>query len=356
MTSAAPTANPPYFARASVQALVLGAFVFLTVPIAIALVRWTESTQPLLPLYGVTFGLTHFLITGLLYLDRRNLRYFASSWKNRIIYFAVPAAILVGMDVLAVAPVGELAGRASGFLFYFVMFANFLHVSRQSFGVLQLFKREARARHGETLRSLENLFFIALVVGQCVTFSVGGSYDAGSLWVQLTSLLTAGVFALVFGMHVARLWRGSRGRVDWTPLVYLSLQAIAGALVVYRSGLYDVALAMHYVEYHVVMMPRVMHSPVDRESAADRCRKAISRVPMLFYAGLLAVAWGIWFGQRTELYLDPEAVSLPMRLVLHSLDGIFLVHFFVEAFLWKFSKPHYRETLGPLYFAPAARD
>lgn len=356
MTSAAPTANPPYFSRASVQTLVLGAFVFLTVPLVLALVTWTESTQPLLPLYGVTFGLTHFLITGLLYLDRRNLRYFASSWKNRIIYFAIPIVILVWMDVRSVLPLGEFGRLEQDIMFYFVMFANFLHVSRQSFGVLQLFKREASAKHRGTLRSLENLFFIALVVGQCVTFAVGGSYDAGSLGVQLTSLLTGVVFALVFGMHVAALWRGPQGRVDWMPLVYLSLQAIAGALVVYRSGLYDIALAMHYVEYHVVMMPRVMHSPVDRESRVDHFRKALGRVPVLFYAGLLAVAWGIWFGQRTELYLHPQAVSLPMRLVLHSLDGIFLVHFFIEAFLWKFSKPHYRETLGPLYFAPAARD
>ena len=59
---------PGYFARASVQTVVLGAFFFLTLPIMLALVRWSESTQPLLPLYGVTFGLTHFLITGLIYL------------------------------------------------------------------------------------------------------------------------------------------------------------------------------------------------------------------------------------------------------------------------------------------------
>ena len=25
---------------------------------------------------------------------------------------------------------------------------------------------------------------------------------------------------------------------------------------------------------------------------------------------------------------------------------------FVEMFIWRFSEPHYRQTLGPLYFAP----
>jgi len=31
-------------------------------------------------------------------------------------------------------------------------------------------------------------------------------------------------------------------------------------------------------------------------------------------------------------------------------DGMFLLHYFVEAFLWKFGNPYYRKTLGPLYF------
>ena len=32
-------------------------------------------------------------------------------------------------------------------------------------------------------------------------------------------------------------------------------------------------------------------------------------------------------------------------------DGIFVFHYFVEMFIWKFSEPYYRQTLGPLYFA-----
>ena len=146
------------------------------------------------------------------------------------------------------------------------------------------------------------------------------------------------------------LARGPRDRASAIPLVYFVLQAISGALVVYRSDLVTIALAMHYVEYHVVVMPRLFAAPVEATSRADRTRSRLSRVPVLFYAGLVAVAWGFWFGQRTQLYLDPEASPLPLRLLLHSLDGIFLFHFYIEAFLWKFSKPHYRETLGPLYF------
>jgi hypothetical protein len=33
-------------------------------------------------------------------------------------------------------------------------------------------------------------------------------------------------------------------------------------------------------------------------------------------------------------------------------DGLFVFHYFVEMFIWRFSEPYYRQTLGPLYFAP----
>ncbi len=94
---------------------------------------------------------------------------------------------------------------------------------------------------------------------------------------------------------------------------------------------------------------------VEADSRADRVRAGLARLPVLFYAGLIALAWGVWLGQRTALYADPGASPLPVRLLLHSIDGIFLFHFYVEAFLWKFSKPHYRETLAPLYFGARAR-
>lgn len=355
MASATTPVQKSYFGRSSVQGIVLGAFFLLTLPLLLATWQGVAFAIPLVDLYGVTFGLTHFLVTGLLYLDARNLRYFAMNWQNRIIYLGVPVVILVGMDLLAVLRLGEFGSLINGFLFYFVMGANFLHVSRQSFGVLQLFKREAAGGHPERLREFENVFFIALVIGQFVTFAGGGVFDSSSLGVWLTTAVTGALFLAVLGVHIRAVARAGPSRSARIPLVYFVLQAVSGALVVYRSDLVTIALAMHYVEYHVVVMPRLFGAPVEPASRADRLRSRLGRLPVLFYAGLIAVAWSVWFGQRTALYLDPAASPLPLRILLHSLDGIFLFHFYIEAFLWKFSKPHYRETLGPLYFAPAAR-
>jgi hypothetical protein len=44
--------------------------------------------------------------------------------------------------------------------------------------------------------------------------------------------------------------------------------------------------------------------------------------------------------------------SIPLGLLVHVFDGIFLVHYVLDAWLWKFSDPYYRSTLTPLYLEP----
>ena len=53
---------------------------------------------------------------------------------------------------------------------------------------------------------------------------------------------------------------------------------------------------------------------------------------------------GAWAGHA------PPATSYTVLLAIF--DGLFVFHYFVEMFIWRFSEPHYRQTLGPLYFAP----
>ena len=341
-----------YFSRASVQWIVFGAFVFLTMPLALGVVFTDAPVMRWVPLYGVTFGLTHFLTTGFIYLDSANLRYFASSLRNKLIYFVVPVAIFVVMDLATALGARARMPWLDEALLQIVFLANLFLVSRQSFGVLQLFKSATAGLYSEGLRSVENLFFVGLALLQAETFWSGMQYDPNSLGVRLTTFMVAGMFVLVATLHWRVFREGARSRQDWVPILYFVFQSVAGALAVWKTSLYGIALAMHYVEYHVVMMPRVFESPVDKRKRADRMRRWITRSAWGFYAGLLAIAWAVWLTQRTQLYLDPFAAPLGVRIVLHSLDGLFLAHFFVEAFVWRLSTPHYRKTLGPLYFAP----
>jgi hypothetical protein len=42
--------------------------------------------------------------------------------------------------------------------------------------------------------------------------------------------------------------------------------------------------------------------------------------------------------------------SVALRFAVHIFDGIFMLHYVLDAFLWKFHNPHYRAQLYPLYF------
>ena len=331
--------------------LVLGAFVCLTLPITCALVVTDWAARSWLPAYSVTVGVTHFWITGFVYLDARNLRYFNASTRNRLVYFAAPLAIFIAMDALAVSGLRARHRALDTVVFQLVMVANFLHVSRQSFGVLQLFKEARGGPFPEALRTVESGFFLGLAVLQAETLLLGGHYVAGDVGVRVTSALVSGLCAIAAVLHVAALRAAPRRREAWAPLCYFLAQATAGALAVWQIELYPVALAMHYVEYHVAMMPRIFAVPAEAGSRADRLRVWLVPSRGVLFALLAAVAWGFWWLQRTRLYQNPNLVldSPLLAVAVHALDGLILAHFFVDTFVWRLGKPHYHATLRPLY-------
>jgi len=64
----------------------------------------------------------------------------------------------------------------------------------------------------------------------------------------------------------------------------------------------------------------------------------------VFY-GLLAVVV-VMFEARSFVVTE----SMALRFAVHIFDGIFMLHYVLDAFLWKFHNPHYRAQLYPLYF------
>ena len=125
-------------------------------------------------------------------------------------------------------------------------------------------------------------------------------------------------------------------------------------MAIYATALYFFALAMHYVEYHVLMVPRCFKTNLDSNSGVDRFFERLRGNKALFYillfalsAWITAVALGSISLQQT--FADRSG-TLGYVLLLGLFDGIFVFHYFVESFIWKFSDSYYRQTLGPLYF------
>jgi hypothetical protein len=111
---------------------------------------------------------------------------------------------------------------------------------------------------------------------------------------------------------------------------------------------------MHYVEYHVIIYPRLFGSPLDPQSRVDRVAGWVRRHKFVFYVALALLAC---FVSRELWPAIADRAGSPGApwLLFNLLNGIFVTHYFIEAFIWKFREPYYRQSLGPLYFPQSRR-
>ncbi len=172
---------------------------------------------------------------------------------------------------------------------------DFHHFTRQSFGVYQLFKARTGVRPAAWVRRAESGFFAATTATLFVTFLAGGVcpllQPGGRLGVAdlgpplATPALPLNVSqpAAALGLLVTialgiaatagplRAWRrAGRPRGLAFALAYLALQSAGALMATVSFPLYLAALAIHYVEYHVLMDPRVFHSETDDTFRIDR--------------------------------------------------------------------------------------
>jgi hypothetical protein len=187
----------------------------------------------------------------------------------------------------------------------------------------------------------------------------GGHFD-GSRW-ETRFLVGAelGLLLLVIAGFLVAAKKVESKVALAAPAAYLLLQSASGALAIYDSSLYLVCLATHYVEYHVLMIPRCFYARLDSGSRVDRCFGRLRQNRVIFYLALAifsgAVTLITWQTMGMVLAYRGQAPASAYRFLISLFDGLFVFHYFVESFIWKFSDPHYRQTLRPLYFAPRAK-
>jgi hypothetical protein len=348
-----------FFQRPGPVYLILGSFFLLTVPLGILGAADDEFVfqRPIGILYVCVLGMTHFVITFALYLQAANLRYFWSTWGNRLTYFVVPAAIFVFFDlyhalgVAAAMPLLDLGLR------YGIRLMDFQHFTRQNFGVLQLFRVRSGERFPDWMRQAENQFFSGLTLLLFVTFLCGGRFRPERPIVVLVLAVVTCLFVCVLGGFALTWWRSRTPSVVLVPLAYFLLQTASAGVAVFSTRLYAIGLAMHYVEYHVLMMPRCFHAPLDSHATTDRWFGRLRRHKLLFYGLLVVLAVPVtrytWQGMNMLLEMDESSLGVPSRLLIALFDGLFVFHYVIESRIWRFGDPFYRQSLIPLYFRPA---
>jgi hypothetical protein len=347
-----------YLQRQFPVAVILGSFLVLTVPLCIfslALPGLLERFY-VKPIFIWTLGTTHFIITLTIYLQSRNLQYFNSTWQNRVLYFMIPAGIFVLFDLYTALELAVVAPAFDGLFRAGIRLMDNHHVTRQSFGVTQLFKKRSGMSFPRWMRSTEDIYFHVLTALLLLTFFAGGRFDGGNAVMAIGAGIALTMFlAVVAGF--AWMWQRSddRGALA-APFAYFLMQSASTALGVYQTSLYIYCLAMHYVEYHVLMVPRCFDTKLDTTHTVDRFFGRLRRNRILFY-GLVVILAGVatyftWITMGWLLHKSWSDYAPPYRVLIALFDGLFVFHYFIEALIWKFGNPFYRTTLGPLYFGP----
>jgi hypothetical protein len=360
------TLSPPaqltqrgYFQQSRPATTILASFLALTVPMCLLGLTHPALVQRyyIKAIYLWLLGVTHFVITLTIYFQSSNLRYFNATWKNRAVYFLVPLGILVFFDLYAALDL-SIAWPIFNVVFLAgIRLSENLHVCRQSYGVTQLFKRRVEQPYPSWMRSLEYYYFFAMTFMLWMTFLTGGFDVRNSGLLLGAAVLSAMLLALVAGY--ALTWYRTRDRSVASPLTYLMFQSASSALAMIDTSLYIFCLTMHYVEYHVLMAPRCFDTPLDADSRADRLFGRLRRNRVLFYAIIVLIAgianFMIISTMGTYITRSWSSWPTPSRMMLALFNGLFVTHYFVESFIWRFSNPYYRQSLLPLYFSPRDR-
>jgi hypothetical protein len=349
----------PFLQRRAVHYLILGSFLGLTLPLCFVATA-TDSFRPgsLAWLYVCALGTTHFLLTLTVYLQSANLRYFGSTWKRKALYFLVPVLIFAFFDLYRALQVALVLPALDLGLRCVIRALDFHHFNRQSYGVFQLFKGPSRA-FPRWLRRVENAYFLGLTVLLFLSFLTEGTFDGNNVCTRLALVFVGGCLAVLLAGYI-QAWRQASDRAALvSPLVYFLLQSVSAGLAIANTAFYLFCLAMHYVEYHVLMYPRCFHTPLDQRRRADRVFARLRANKVVFYGVLLGLAgvvtWCTWLGMGALVRREGATQGASYLVLVSLFDGLFVFHYFVESLIWKFSDPHYRQTLGPLYFGPVRR-
>lgn len=351
--------------------VILWSFPLVTVPLALALALTVH--HGFLFLYIWLFGTTHFVLTVSVYLQSENLRHFAQTGKNIALFFVIPLIILMAFYVMGAFQLRAKFPLVAAVLGVAIRFLDFNHLNRQTFGVYQLFKARTGIRPAPSVKRAEQGYLAALTGLLFVTFLAGGvcpllrrnqsmadttQAKSGPALLPAVILQVACVALVGLAVSLAALsvillirdWRrGGRPGGLRQALSYLAFQSVGVLLAVVSMPLYFATLAIHYVEYHVLMFPRCFHSPLDAKSALDRGFGRLRRRPAVFYSVVVLSALVVSVFTNSSGMAD---VSTRYLAVISIFDGLFVFHYFVEMLIWRFSDPFFRRTLTSLYFPP----
>jgi hypothetical protein len=295
--------------------------------------------------FVVLLGETHFGLTWLFFLDRRNLK-----WALRKPFFSIAVPVALTGGFLAVY---FLVDAALAILLSAVFSAY--HVTMQSAGIARLYGGRTSAS-AAAVKIILGSSALCLFVGFLRFYNP--FFDSRALLQAVAPgldprlagvALIAAVIAVVYGF--GRVYRDQAssnlllatvtGSLLYSPYLFASRPEHAIAM----------GVGMHWCQYVAITVPLYRRKS---EEAAYRAASLLDwKIPQLA-VGVLAYA--VLMGY---LRIDQDMAALgtydyaisPFIVIPLVFQNL---HYYSEMFTWKFSDPHIRENVGRFVFAPEA--
>lgn len=287
------------------------------------------------------FGLGdfHVGITWLNYFDRKNLEFYRSSRAKQTIYYLAPPLIIV------------LTTLGSFFCPFVIasiyMVWSIQHLVQQNVGLLLLYhnhgQNEAIVNRTLEVRSLHlAAIFFSLLFAQRIFFMQLAQFAIWKILVALVGIAFLAVILLYVRELVVQLRRGAYLNVPAFLFWCLSIYFFMPFAFLGKNFLDALLIAniMHWAQYIGIMFVLVK-----RKYIKEQLKNLPFGHPLMFF---FLMGFGGLVLLELARAIPQTAVNLPPWLAQSLLSvvlGFGMVHYFQDAFMWRFREPYYRETV-----------
>jgi hypothetical protein len=280
-------------------------------------------------------GGAHVWITLAYYCD---LRWLSRFRQQPVLFFLVPVTLVAASTALMLQ-YSMIVGLV---LVYGAILLNMWHHAKQNWGILALIGR-SRSCEVAALR-LPLVYAWPFFLASICLYLPKLTGVTGALPLRSAALALAGAYVLLCGVA---LWR-ARELADRDPLLYL----LATCLCLYFLPLATmqgkpyallITLGAHALQYYLLVF---MSLSLSGRRLVDV--RALVLKGIIVAAVIVAATFA---GYRASLSYGPPDLweSLTVRLVVGLTTGVNLVHFWLDALIWKFSDKRTREAHGEAF-------
>jgi hypothetical protein len=300
------------------------------VPLVLSLLNFEitdASVYAIASLWSILIVLNsaHVWITLAYYCDRRWLAKFR---KQPVTFFLAPAALVIGCTALMI-PHEIFMGLA---LVYTALVINLWHHAKQNWGVLSLIGRSRSA--DVSYMRLPLIYAWPFFIVAVALYMPEISKVAGVMVLRSVAYLLASAYiawcAITIWSHRSRI---AGDRLTFVFAIALTLYFLPLVAMFGKPYALLVTFGAHAMQYYFLVLASLsLRTRTSYRSIAAALTLAVVTVALATYAAY----------QASGVYGPPSLwESMWVRLVVGFVTGINLVHFWVDAFIWRFSD---RET------------